>query len=188
MTLDLDDLKSVWKDDGQTTPDRTSIDALVKQTKRRNKMTWITLAMELLMLSGLLAILTYLVITSNGWLARILLSLCALVLIGVQIWMVRARNGLWRISAIEPIQHARFCVAQAELNLRFAKFSRIAAPAGLIAGYAAMSLYSGAFVTDISRLGITALAVAACLLFCHYWIGRRKAELNAARAIERELR
>lgn len=187
MTINLDDLKSVWTDDGQTLPDRTSNDALVKQTKYRNRMTWMTLAMELLMLSGLIALLTYLIVTSDGWLASSLLGLCALVLIGVQIWMVRARNGLWRISAIEPIQHARFCVAQAELNLRFAKFSRIAAPAGLLAGYAAMSLYNGAFVTDLLRLGITAIAVAGWVLFCHYWIGRRQTELTTAQAIEREL-
>lgn len=187
MTIDMDHLKTVWQEDVQNAPDPAFIDALVKQTRRRNRMTWFTVGLELLMLSGLLAILVYLIITADDWRVGSLWSLCALVLIGVQIWMLRARNGLWRVSAIQPIQHARFCAAQAELNLRFAKFSRIAAPVGLIAGYAAMSFHGGAVVTDILRLGITALAVVACLISCHFWIGRRQAELGAARAIEREL-
>jgi len=187
MTIDMDDLKTVWQEDVQNAPHPTSIDALVKQTRRRNRMTFFTVGLELLMLSGLLAILGYLIITADDWLVGSIWSLCALALIGVQIWMLRARNGLWRISAIQPIQHARFCVAQVELNMRFAKFSRVAAPVGLIAGYAAMSFHGGAVVTDPLRLGIIALAIAACLLLCHFWIGRQQIKLDAAEAIEREL-
>ena len=85
MTIDMDDLKTVWQEDVQNAPDPAFIDALVKQTRRRNRMTWFTVGLELLMLSGLLAILVYLIITANDWRVGSLWSLCALVLIGCRI-------------------------------------------------------------------------------------------------------
>tara|TARA_R110001606_G_scaffold336520_1_gene484443 strand:- start:399 stop:965 length:567 start_codon:yes stop_codon:yes gene_type:complete len=186
MTIDLDHLKSVWKDDAPAAPDLPSIDALVQKTKYRNRITWFMVVLEVFMLTGILAMLAYLIFTSDSWMVRGLLGVSAASLIAVQIWMLRARNGLWRISAENPRQYARFHVKQAELNLKFAKFSRIAAPVGLIAGYALMSLHGGTFVTDY-RFAISAFAVAGWLLFCQHWISRRKAELDSAQIIEREL-
>lgn len=188
MTINLDQFKTVWKEGVQTLPDLPSIDALVRQTKRRNRMTWLAVAIELLMLCGLLAVLTYLIVTSAGWLTSSLLGVLALVLIGVQAWMVRARAGLWRVAAIEPIQHARFCVAQAELNLTFAKFSKIAGPVGLLMGYAAMALYKRMFFADLVGLGIAIFVMIGWVIFCHYWIRLREVQLQVARNIERELR
>lgn len=187
MSIDLDEMKSVWKSGTSSAPDAKVIEIMIRQTRKRVRWTWLLVIIELVMVAGLVAVLGHMIFVSSSLTAQAIFAGFAITLIAIEMLMLKERRGLWRSSATSPREHAEFQTRQALFNVKFAKLGAISAPAGIIAGYIAMAFHTDTSLIDVLKIIAAVTAIIVSWIFSRYWIARRKAELQECQRIEGEL-